>query len=51
MDHVIATCTAARELSAGKMLHCVMGAVGDFVHGAPPHDDMPLIVMKVPAPS
>jgi serine phosphatase RsbU (regulator of sigma subunit) len=29
------------------MLHCVMGAADDFVQGAPQHDDMTLIVMKV----
>ncbi|HEX7358986.1 MAG TPA: SpoIIE family protein phosphatase, partial [Bryobacteraceae bacterium] len=44
---MIASCAAAHERAAGEILRCMMNAADDFVQGAPQHDDMTLIVMKV----
>ncbi|HZQ50760.1 MAG TPA: SpoIIE family protein phosphatase [Bryobacteraceae bacterium] len=44
---MIEAAAAARELCAKKILERVMQAADEFVQGAPQHDDMTLLVMKV----
>lgn len=46
-QRMIEAAAAARELCAGKILECVMQAADRFTKGAPQHDDMTLLVMKV----
>ncbi|MGH9655192.1 MAG: SpoIIE family protein phosphatase, partial [Bryobacteraceae bacterium] len=46
-QRMIASCAAAHERAAGEILQCMMNAADEFVQGAPQHDDMTLIVMKV----
>jgi sigma-B regulation protein RsbU (phosphoserine phosphatase) len=46
-QRLITACTAAHDLPASGILQDLMDAADAFVQGAPQHDDMTLIVMKL----
>jgi sigma-B regulation protein RsbU (phosphoserine phosphatase) len=46
-QRMISSCITVREFPANEILQRVMNAADDFVQGAPQHDDMTLVVMKL----
>ena len=46
-DRMIAQAMTCLELSARQMLECLLKAADAFASGAPQHDDMTLVLMKI----
>jgi phosphoserine phosphatase RsbU/P len=46
-DRMIAKAIECLQLSAGQMLDCLLEAADAFARGAPQHDDMTLVLMKI----
>jgi phosphoserine phosphatase RsbU/P len=46
-DRMIAKAASCMQLSAQQMLECLMDAADSFASGAPQHDDMTLVLMKI----
>jgi phosphoserine phosphatase RsbU/P len=46
-DRMIAQATSCVHLSAQQMLDCLLDAADRFASGAPQHDDMTLVLMKI----
>jgi sigma-B regulation protein RsbU (phosphoserine phosphatase) len=46
-DRMIAKATSCVQLSAQQMLDCLFDAADRFASGAPQHDDMTLVLMKI----
>jgi phosphoserine phosphatase RsbU/P len=50
-ERMIAKATSCLHLSAQQMLDCLFESADEFAAGAPQHDDMTLILMKIEGPS
>jgi sigma-B regulation protein RsbU (phosphoserine phosphatase) len=46
-ERMIAKAASCRQLSAQQMLECLFDAADRFASGAPQHDDMTLVLMKI----
>ena len=46
-DRMIAQAASCVHLSAQQMLDCLLDAADRFASGAPQHDDMTLVLMKI----
>ena len=46
-DRMIAKATSCLHLSAQQMLDCLLDAADKFASGAPQHDDMTLVLIKI----